>query len=136
MSFCGGGGGGAGRGGRGDRMSPSESLTGVIHPTRTVTLAHLVSPTLGNVSLVSEKYFHSYDKSLPLIPFLKDQMPLFRSNKIGISDKCCSSLEVLHHPSLPLLLITWRLFLVYQGLTPQQQPGSYRGGDYDGEMSV
>ena len=26
--------------------------------------------------------------------------------------------------------------LVYWGLTPQQQPGSYRGGDYDDEMSV
>ena len=32
-----------------------------------------------------------------------------------------------------------RIFLVYWGLTPQQQPGSYRGGnedDDDDEMSV
>ena len=26
--------------------------------------------------------------------------------------------------------------LVYWGLTPQQQPGSYQGGDDDDEMSV
>ena len=28
------------------------------------------------------------------------------------------------------------IWLVYSGLTSQQQPGSYRGGDYADEMSV
>ena len=35
-----------------------------------------------------------------------------------------------------LLQQTRKRFLVYWGLTPQQQPGSYRGGDNDDEMSV